>query len=623
MYSGHRFPEPAFSGNSRAPEGLRLNFAAEHRMLLAVVSQPPNVSIIIPSLGGDILSGRVHTLIESVNQQTMLPGELIVVVSDTDEVKCSSLLRAASQNLPTTVSFQMNCSCLRMNQADARNIGAWLATGELLVFHDADDQMHPQKVEMIATLFHQKLRLRAFAHSFTRSHALFAKPLTGATGMSLHIVLSLADSLQRAGAKSFWGEMLRDAAKAYESCTKRCWIVNGMVPGASAARRSVMQHVPFRCSWAPHMGKRSDGSCLAEDSLWFRKVLEIFRENDETLYMDMPLIFYIPSGFWKRPLSFNDNDKDDELDGSAMKMSHSGSRNSSRFESVLSTDTFCGKEILSKQDGTVAISLRDRKLDSSQSSTRKWLHPDSFPPSRNRPTVPKLIHFVWTSPFLKGRSEGSIPPDFQSRFQKWAVLNPEWEVHIWTDHLVLTTFDEIGGLLSKISTPSWTSDILRWTILERFGGVYLDADVDPVRNMNVLLEYFGPFVVCDTESSESHINMDSCKTRVANAIIGLPANHDLVYATFIKVVEASWLRIFEGKLKINVAVSGPAAFSDDAKALKNVTFLGRQTFQPCWGKGKQKQLCTHTDFTSRSDVFGVHLFKFSWKNDRAFGEKGA
>eukprot|EP00285_Hemiselmis_virescens_P006075 CAMPEP_0173393062 /NCGR_PEP_ID=MMETSP1356-20130122/21885_1 /TAXON_ID=77927 ORGANISM="Hemiselmis virescens, Strain PCC157" /NCGR_SAMPLE_ID=MMETSP1356 /ASSEMBLY_ACC=CAM_ASM_000847 /LENGTH=679 /DNA_ID=CAMNT_0014351015 /DNA_START=168 /DNA_END=2207 /DNA_ORIENTATION=+ len=619
---------------------------AHSSMLFSVVTQPPSVSIVVPCLGGDILSGRVDSLLQSVGQQTMLPNELIVALSDSDERMCSGLLRAARIHLPATVSFRMNCSYPRMNQADARNVGAWLATGDLLMFHDADDTMHLQKVEMMTTLFHQKPRLQVFAHSFTRSRPVFAKPLVASTReASLHPFLSVADSLHLGGAKSFWGDMLRDAARAYAGCTKRCWIVNGMVPGASTARKRVIQQVPFQCSRAVNTGKRSDGACLAEDSLWFRSVLERFGGNDETLYMDLALIFYVPSGFWKRPSTLNNSSEPVIENNSARingaldnfltgKQKHAGSFNASvtvgkpsALASPLPKSFHNGGPALkdAQRVGHTAASMMptDQNPGSFQSSARKWMRPDRLPPSHIRTTVAKRIHFVWTSPYLTGKSEVSVPREYLARFQRWAVLNPEWDVRVWTDNLVVSLLDEIVPLLRNISTPSWTSDILRWTILERYGGVYLDADVDPVRNLNILFEYFGPFVVCDTESLESNIDLESCNTRVANAIVGLPASHRLVYEIFIKVVEASWVRVLQGKLKYNVAISGPEAFSDAAKALQNVTFLGRQTFQPCWGKGRQKQLCTQTDFSKRSDVFGMHLFKFSWKNDRALGEKGA
>jgi hypothetical protein len=45
-----------------------------------------------------------------------------------------------------------------------------------------------------------------------------------------------------------------------------------MVPGASSARRNTMDQVPFQCLPTGVNLKRGDGGCLAEDSLWFRKV---------------------------------------------------------------------------------------------------------------------------------------------------------------------------------------------------------------------------------------------------------------------------------------------------------------------------------------------------------------
>ena len=67
-------------------------------------------------------------------------------------------------------------------------------------------------------------------------------------------------------------------------------------------------------------------------------------------------------------------------------------------------------------------------------------------------------------------------------------MNPHWEMRLWTD-------DNLPPILNRNAwaacgnvggTPGCVmrSDILRLEILARFGGVYLDTDVKPIRPLD-------------------------------------------------------------------------------------------------------------------------------------------
>jgi hypothetical protein len=108
--------------------------------------------------------------------------------------------------------------------------------------------------------------------------------------------------------------------------------------------------------------------------------------------------------------------------------------------------------------------------------------------------------------------------------------------------------------------------------------VYLDTDVDPVHNMDPLIDYIGPFLVCDTPSTEEHILLDTCSVqeRVANAMIGFPPGHYLLVKQLKLVVEKSWARINAGKFGINAHETGPNLWNQVSLTVKpqNVTFIG-------------------------------------------------
>jgi mannosyltransferase OCH1-like enzyme len=75
--------------------------------------------------------------------------------------------------------------------------------------------------------------------------------------------------------------------------------------------------------------------------------------------------------------------------------------------------------------------------------------------------------------------------------KKLRKLHPEWEYKLWTDDNI--DFELINtDFFRRSKNMGQKSDILRFEILNKFGGVYLDLDHFPVKSFNSLihLEYF-------------------------------------------------------------------------------------------------------------------------------------
>lgn len=108
------------------------------------------VSVIIPTRDRPELLART---LQSVFEQTCLPDE-IIVVDDASLDPCDSLLKrlSAPENVPLRYC--------RLKQPSggsvARNRGAALASGSILMFLDDDDTWRPQKIENQLRLFAQK-----------------------------------------------------------------------------------------------------------------------------------------------------------------------------------------------------------------------------------------------------------------------------------------------------------------------------------------------------------------------------------------------------------------------------------------------------------------------------------
>ncbi len=79
--------------------------------------------------------------------------------------------------------------------------------------------------------------------------------------------------------------------------------------------------------------------------------------------------------------------------------------------------------------------------------------------------IPKIIHQIWLGPL-------EPPIDW---IDTWRKAHPDWEHRLWSEN----DFDcPLKGLRQVLLSPTYGGkvDILSYEVLQRFGGIYLDAD---------------------------------------------------------------------------------------------------------------------------------------------------
>lgn len=94
------------------------------------------------------------------------------------------------------------------------------------------------------------------------------------------------------------------------------------------------------------------------------------------------------------------------------------------------------------------------------------------------PRIPKIIHQIWLgSPLPKKELEFS---------QTWKKYHPDWIYILWTDEDIID-FDLYNKEAYEASS-NWgeRSDIVRYEILERYGGLYVDTDFECLKPFDVL-----------------------------------------------------------------------------------------------------------------------------------------
>ena len=88
--------------------------------------------------------------------------------------------------------------------------------------------------------------------------------------------------------------------------------------------------------------------------------------------------------------------------------------------------------------------------------------------------IPKIIHQTWKNP--------QVPKKWIPLVKKVQELNPEWEYRLWTDEdndrFVSEEFPDFQPTYQGFSRPIMRADVIRYLIMYRLGGVYLDLDYE-------------------------------------------------------------------------------------------------------------------------------------------------
>jgi len=92
--------------------------------------------------------------------------------------------------------------------------------------------------------------------------------------------------------------------------------------------------------------------------------------------------------------------------------------------------------------------------------------------------IPKIIHQVWLG--------SPLPEEYKAFVQSWKDNHPDWEYILWTDEKV-KEFPLINQhYYDEATNYGEKSDILKWELIYRIGGVYIDTDFECIKPLDVL-----------------------------------------------------------------------------------------------------------------------------------------
>lgn len=134
--------------------------------------------------------------------------------------------------------------------------------------------------------------------------------------------------------------------------------------------------------------------------------------------------------------------------------------------------------------------------------------------SRNTPcerSIPRIIHQIWIG---KG-----LPEKYTAICSSWKDQNPTFEYRLWDERAILDLGDfESRNAFIRAKSTGEKSDIARYEILRRFGGIYADTDFECLKPFDSLTER------CSFLAG----NLFGPNPYLCNAIIGSSPGHPVI-----------------------------------------------------------------------------------------------
>jgi mannosyltransferase OCH1-like enzyme len=192
--------------------------------------------------------------------------------------------------------------------------------------------------------------------------------------------------------------------------------------------------------------------------------------------------------------------------------------------------------------------------------------------------IPRIIHRVW----LGG---DPMPDEFEHYGETWRQHHPDWEMRLWTDsNLPELKFPEA---FERSRNHGERSDVLRSELLLRFGGLYVDTDVECRRPIEPLIGDAAAFAAWVRPG------------RIGSAVLGAIPGHPAIERLLTEMQD----RVGEGN-QIEATVALLTTVLSEAP---DVVVFDSETFYPYHPR--------HNPANGREfpDAYAVHHWGLTWK----------
>jgi mannosyltransferase OCH1-like enzyme len=180
-------------------------------------------------------------------------------------------------------------------------------------------------------------------------------------------------------------------------------------------------------------------------------------------------------------------------------------------------------------------------------------------------------------------------PEEHERFgETWRRHHPGWEVRLWTDADV-----PVPAVAARARNIAERADLVRYEVLRRHGGVYVDTDVECLKPIDDLLDGVRAFAAYEVPG------------RLCNAVMGGVPGHPAL----ARLLELAELTAGRGHYPEATAT---LFLTRVFEPFEDVTLFGPERFYPFLWEGEGERATEHGGRVG-SDTYAVHHWAMSWK----------
>lgn len=217
-------------------------------------------------------------------------------------------------------------------------------------------------------------------------------------------------------------------------------------------------------------------------------------------------------------------------------------------------------------------------------TTIPWIR-DTIDLARNvaLPSIPPIFHMIWIG-------ENPIPDHVIQNYNLWKSIMPHWGSKLWKNEDINQFPQEVIDKVNQANKGAQKADILRYYILQKYGGFYIDTDIIPSRSLDALL-YMGYELIL------YHDN-DLTWNYIINCFMGCVPNHPVVNEACKRVLNAE-LNTEDVNFKTGPYLWGTCVSEVPPKNGKKYLLLDFPFF---------------SNFHNPIDKLGTHTYAASWVN---------
>ena len=196
--------------------------------------------------------------------------------------------------------------------------------------------------------------------------------------------------------------------------------------------------------------------------------------------------------------------------------------------------------------------------------------------------IPRILHRVVPE---------NVPEEYENYWRTARELHPDWDLRTWQDPIDPEGF-ESAHLWPHVESGAQLAGLIRLEVLWKFGGIYLDMDVEPIRSLEPLLQTSG--FACWEDGRV-----------IPDAVLGFEAGHSAIRECLDRALamdpgEGAW-------------ATGPGITTAVLKSRSDVLTLPPASFYPYYYTEPERAA---ENFGLTPWVYGVHRWHGSWRKPK-------